>query len=185
MTFDPRFKVSYGVERSWTIDISEVHRHPFVRREARNRPMRLLPPGPQSQTKESYAPRFGTENRETGRARSVSVPAGDATGTARPTMQHPSLSTGGASHGAPSGTSYNPSSSRPSHHTIPQVHRPLSPRRNVNSFGNLPSYSEILPTGDARDGQDPDFDNQVLPSIREVLGPEMHLVTERGRTNES
>jgi hypothetical protein len=58
----------------------------------------------------------------------------------------------------------------------------------VNPTGNLPSYSEILSIGEARDNHDlapsADFDNLVLPSIREVLGREMHLVEERGRTNE-
>ena len=186
MLSDTRFKASYGDDRFWTIDLSEVHRRPFVHREARNRPIRLLPPGPNIQVKDhSSALRVRTETREMGHAQSFAVPVGDATGTnVRHGLQHYNSATGATSRGALSSSSINPTN-----HIIPPFNLPPEPHRNVNLSGNLPSYSEILPTGEARENHvyaaSAVFDHSALPSIREVLGPEMHLVEERRRMNES
>lgn len=190
ISLDARFKASDGDERSWTVDISEVHRNPFIRRDARDRPMRLLPPGPKSRTSDRYPMQPSTGYMDVGRARSYSAPASDAVGTNAPSnLQRQSLSTGTTPLGTPPG-SHIPSPFNTTYYITPHVHLPPPPRRNVNPSGNLPSYSEILPTGEARDDHDhatsADLDNHlVLPSIREVLGPEMHLVEERRRTYES
>jgi hypothetical protein len=183
-----RFKTSYGDDRFWTINISEVHDRPFVHREARDRPMRLLPPGPKAHAKDHIAAsRISAETKEMGPARSFTVPAGNATGTnARHGLQHHSPAIGTTSHGALSGTI---SSFNSINHTMSPANLPHQPQRNLNPYGNLPSYSEILCSGEARGdhvrASPADFNHLVLPSIREVLGPEMHLVEERRRTNES
>jgi hypothetical protein len=188
MLSDTRFKASYGDVRFWTINIPEVHSRPFVHREARDRPMRLLPPGPKAHTKDHIAAsRISAETKEMGPARSFTVPAGNATGTnARHGLQHHSPAIGTTSHGALSGTI---SSFNSINHTMSPANLPHQPQRNLNPYGNLPSYSEILCSGEARGdhvrASPADFNHLVLPSIREVLGPEMHLVEERRRTNES
>ncbi|KIM85067.1 hypothetical protein PILCRDRAFT_817906 [Piloderma croceum F 1598] len=188
MSSDIRFKASYGEDKFWTIDISEIHRRPFVHREARDRPMRLLPPGPQAHAKDHIAAlHISAETKEMGPARSFAVPVGNATGTnARHGLQYHSPTIGTTSDGAMSGTG---SSFNPTNHTISPAKPPHQPQRNLNTSGNLPSYSEILCSGEARGdhvrASPADFNHFVLPSIREVLGPEMHLVEERRRANGS
>ena len=188
MLSDSRFRTIYGDDKFWTIDISEVHRRPFIHREPWDRPMRLLPPGPKAHPMgQIAAPHFSAKTKEMGPARSFAVPVVSATGTnARHGLQHNNSAKGTTSHSASSGasSSYNPAS-----HTMSPANHPHQPQRNLNTSGNLPSYSEILCSGDARGdhvrASPADFNHSVLPSIREVLGPEMHLVEERRRTNGS
>ena len=188
MLSDSRFRTIYGDDKFWTIDISEVHRRPFVHREPRDRPMRLLPPGPKAHPMDQIAgPHISAETKEMGPARSFAVPVVSATGTnARHGLQHNDSAKGTTSHGALSGasSSYNPTS-----HTMSPANHPHQTQRNSNPSGNLPSYSEILCSGDTRGdhvrASPAEFNHFVLPSIREVLGPEMHLVEERRRTNGS
>jgi hypothetical protein len=188
MLSDSRFKAIYEEDKFWTIDISEIHRRPFVHREARDRPMRLLPPGPKAHAKDKIAaPHISAETKEMGPALSFAVPVGNTTGiNARHGLQHHSPAISTTSHGALSGTS---SSFNPTNYTMSPANSPHQPQRNLNTSGNLPSYSEILCSGDAHGdhtrASPADFNHLVLPSIREVLGPEMYLVEERRRTNRS
>jgi hypothetical protein len=139
--------------------------------------MRLLPPSPNSQGLDhSSSSQFSAENR----ARSFTMPSADATARLR---HNPAI--GSTSRDASLGAS---SSFDPANYISP-INRPPTSRLNSNMYGSLPSYSEILPTGDASEhhthASSEDLDHPVLPSIREVLGPEMHLVEERRRTDGS
>jgi len=184
MLSDNRFKAHHGGKRSWTIDISEIHRRPFVNRGARDRPMHL-PPSQKTQTMDRNSSQFNADNRETVHGRSFVIPSADVTGKlAHHSIQRHGPVIGPNSRGASSGAS---SSFNPASYTTPAAHRQPSPRRNSSSPGGLPSYSEILPSGDPSEHHihTPSVDHLVLPSIREVLGPEMHLVEERRRTDVS
>jgi hypothetical protein len=192
MLSDSRFKASHEGDRSWTIDISEVHRRPFVHREARDRPMRLLPPGPDAPAKgRTSATLFSSDDVEMDHPHSAAQPVGGGTGI----VAHPSLQ---RQYSAVDATLRPPLSRAssdipplydPTHHTIPPVRSPPPQRTLSNSSGPLPPLSEVLPTGEPS-GLCEDqvhtvpgaFDNSALPSIRDVLSNEMHLVDERGRT---
>jgi hypothetical protein len=191
MLSDSRFKASHEGDRSWTIDISEVHRRPFVHREARDRPMRLLPPGPDAPAKgQTSATLFNSDDVEMDHPHSAQ-PVGGGTGT----VAHPSLQ---RQYSAVDATLRRPLSRAssdipplydPTHHTIPPVRSPPLQRTMSNSSGPLPPLSEVLPTGEPSGVCEDQvhtppgaFDNSALPSIRDVLSNEMHLVDERGRT---
>jgi len=182
MLSDTRFKASHEGGRHWTIDIPEVHRHPFVHRDARDRPMRLLPPSPKAPT-EGYhnsVSRFGADYVEMGGRSRAATPGCDGT---HPRLQRPNHSTSAGD--SSSGSSHN----RASRRTFSPVRHPHPPRRNSISSWPLPPYSEVLPTRESSGEREHHVhagsvvsDNLVLPSIRDVLGTEMHLVEERGRT---
>jgi len=189
MRCDTRFKASHEGGRSWTVDISEVHRRPFVHREARDRPSRLLPPGPQTSasSNRSSVSQRSADYLERGRGSVTPARSGSSTDSRRSSRQQ-EHATGDTSRGTSSGVSHVHSVD-PLHHPVPPARSPLPLRGKSNSSQPLPPYSEVLYAGEssrARRDHIPAApaarDNLVLPSIRDVLGTEMHMVQERGRS---
>ena len=201
MLFDTRFNASQENERTWTIDIAELHRRPFVNRDARDKPNRLLAPGPRALVQDhSSSSQFSADDVEMGHAPSPTRSTGGATDTnlRRGMQQHYAMA---ATPRTPySGTSHVHPSYDPAQHHTSSLSRSSSPPRSASfppirrvSFSPLPPYSEVLPAGNPsrdaspmhEDHNHPDpisSDSLMLPSIRSVLGTEMHMVEVRRHT---
>lgn len=189
MLFDSRFKAEYEGDRSWTINISELHKRPFVHRDARDRPMRLLPPSSRTVTTDDHNfPSYSSVD-DVNMSRSysaVSPVSGAMGGTTHPGFRRQNHVT--TSRGILSEVTHSPSSDS-SHHMIPPIYYSPPSRSASHSSRVLPSYSETYDAAESSWARENHVhpatvasDNLVLPSIRDVLGTEMHMVEERRRT---